>query len=112
MKKDIHPKYHPVKFVCACGATFVAGSTIESDEFHTEICSNCHPFFTGKQKLVDSSGRVEKFKAKMEKVKKAQSEGSKKVQKVPVEELDKAVAAEEVAEEEAAEESGSEEEAA
>lgn len=78
MKAEIHPKYQTITFTCACGASFVAGSTIEKD-FHTEICSNCHPFYTGKQKLIDSSGRVDKFMAKM---KKAQELAEKKVKKV------------------------------
>lgn len=59
MKKDIHPKYHMTKVTCACGNTFETHSTVT--ELHVEICSACHPFFTGKQKLVDSAGRVEKF---------------------------------------------------
>lgn len=60
MKKDIHPKYHKdAKVVCACGNTFATGSTLP--EIHTEICSNCHPFYTGKQHLVDTAGRVERF---------------------------------------------------
>ena len=63
MKKDIHPKYHKkIKITCACGATFDAGSTSES--LKTEICSHCHPFYTGKQKLVDTAGRVDKFRAR------------------------------------------------
>lgn len=66
MKKDIHPKYYDITFTCACGAKYVAGSTIKED-YKTEICSNCHPFFTGKQKLIDTSGRVDKFMAKMKK---------------------------------------------
>lgn len=78
MKTDIHPEYKTITFSCACGATFLAGSTIKG-EFKTEICSNCHPFYTGKQKLIDSSGRVDKFMAKM---KKAQAEKEKKVKKV------------------------------
>ncbi|MBI5753791.1 50S ribosomal protein L31 [Candidatus Peregrinibacteria bacterium] len=78
MKADIHPKFQTINFKCACGATYVAGSTMEED-FHTEICSACHPFFTGKQKLIDSSGRVDKFVAKM---KKAQAAAEKKVKKV------------------------------
>ncbi|MFA5076700.1 MAG: 50S ribosomal protein L31 [Patescibacteria group bacterium] len=66
MKKDIHPKYHKnAKVICACGNTFVTGSTIE--EIQTELCSLCHPFYTGNQKLVDSSRRVDKFHKKMEK---------------------------------------------
>lgn len=59
MKEGIHPKYKMTKVTCACGNTFVTRSTV--DELHVEICSECHPFFTGKQKLVDSAGRVEKF---------------------------------------------------
>lgn len=61
MKKDIHPQYHTdAKVVCVCGNTFETGST--EKELRVEICSNCHPFYTGKQKLVDTAGRVEKFK--------------------------------------------------
>jgi len=63
MKKDIHPTYYPkAKVSCACGNTFYTGSTQE--EIKTELCSACHPFYTGKQKLVDAARRVEKFKAK------------------------------------------------
>ena len=72
MKKDIHPQYHEnVKVTCVCGNSFTTGSTKE--ELKVEICANCHPFYTGKQKLVDSTQRVEKFQAKM----KAQEEVSK-----------------------------------
>ena len=60
MKKDIHPKYGESVVHCACGETFTTGSTKE--ELSVEICSKCHPFFTGKQKLVDSGGRVDRFK--------------------------------------------------
>jgi len=59
VKKDIHPELHMVTAVCACGNTFQTRSTKE--ELRLEICSACHPFFTGKQKLVDSAGRVERF---------------------------------------------------
>ncbi len=62
MRQNIHPEYKKAKVVCACGNNFETGST--KDELKVEICSNCHPFFTGKQKLVDSGGRVEKFKRK------------------------------------------------
>ena len=62
MKKDIHPKYGMVEASCACGATFEIGSTKETVK--VEICSQCHPFFTGKQKLVDSAGRIDRFKKK------------------------------------------------
>lgn len=69
MKKDIHPKYHTdTKTKCACGAVFAIGSTKESIE--VEICSNCHPFYTGKENIVDSAGRVEKFKSRMKKASK------------------------------------------
>lgn len=62
MKKEIHPEYAKTVIRCACGAAFEAGSTKE--DLKVEICSNCHPFFTGKQKFVDSGGRVERFKRK------------------------------------------------
>ncbi|MCX7766545.1 MAG: 50S ribosomal protein L31 [Candidatus Sumerlaeia bacterium] len=59
MKKEIHPKFVECRVVCACGNSFVTRST--KKEIHLEICSNCHPFFTGKHKFVDTAGRVEKF---------------------------------------------------
>ena len=62
MKKEIHPEYYQAKIRCACGNEFEAGSTAK--EITVEICSKCHPFFTGKQKLVDSAGRVERFRRK------------------------------------------------
>jgi large subunit ribosomal protein L31 len=62
MKKDIHPEYVECNITCACGNTFATRST--KKEIRVEICSNCHPFFTGKQKFIDSAGRVEKFKKK------------------------------------------------
>lgn len=63
MKSDIHPKYYTdVQVKCACGNVVTVGSTAE--HMQTELCSACHPFFTGKQKLVDTAGRVDKFKAK------------------------------------------------
>jgi large subunit ribosomal protein L31 len=66
MKKDIHPPYYPnAKVRCACGAKFTVGST--KPEIQIEICSACHPFYTGKEKLIDVAGRVEKFKARKEK---------------------------------------------
>jgi len=72
MKKDTHPKYHKnAKVSCACGNTIETGSTTEL--IKTELCSMCHPFYTGKQKLVDSARRVEKFKNKME----AKKDGNK-----------------------------------
>ncbi len=62
MKKGIHPDYHEVTVVCACGATFQTGSTKKGDTIKVEICNQCHPYYTGKQKLVDAGGRVDKFK--------------------------------------------------
>ena len=62
MKKDIHPKYMECTVVCACGNTFKTRSTMAKIE--VEICSACHPFFTGKQKYIDTEGRIEKFKKK------------------------------------------------
>lgn len=69
MKKDIHPKYYKDAVIkCACGNKVVAGSAKEKTD--VEICSACHPFFTGKEKLIDTAGRVEKFKARRAKAKK------------------------------------------
>jgi len=66
MKKDIHPKYYPkAKVQCACGNTFEVGSTKEKIDI--EICSQCHPFYTGKEKLVDAMGRVQRFKTRLAK---------------------------------------------
>jgi len=62
LKKDIHPEYTLSTVSCACGNTFQTRST--AGDLHVEICSACHPFFTGKQKLVDSAGRVEKYRQK------------------------------------------------
>jgi large subunit ribosomal protein L31 len=59
MKKKIHPALHEVEVNCACGNSFTTRATV--NELKVEICSNCHPFFTGKQKLIDSAGRVERF---------------------------------------------------
>jgi len=62
MKSGIHPEYKEITVSCACGNTFLTRSTI--DTIHVEICSACHPFYTGKQKMVDSAGRVERFNRK------------------------------------------------
>ena len=63
MKPDIHPKYYPeAKIKCACGKVYTLGTT--KPELSVEICANCHPFFTGKEKLIDTAGKVEKFKAR------------------------------------------------
>jgi large subunit ribosomal protein L31 len=78
MKKDIHPKYFETKVTCACGNSFTVGSTIE--KMQVEICSACHPFFTGTEKVMDTAGRVEKFKTRATKATKATS-AKKKVSK-------------------------------
>ena len=62
MKKDIHPEYTETKVTCTCGADFTVLST--ENEINIEVCSQCHPFFTGSQRFIDSSGRVDKFKKK------------------------------------------------
>jgi large subunit ribosomal protein L31 len=63
MKPDIHPQYQDVKVLCSCGNEFTTRSTLKG-ELHVEVCSACHPFFTGKQKIVDTAGRVDKFRKK------------------------------------------------
>lgn len=94
MKAGIHPEYAPAKITCACGRETEAASTV--GEIHVEICSHCHPFFTGRQKLVDTAGRVERFIAKY-------GDGSRRgVDDVVLEEEGQ----EEVAQEEAAVEAG------
>jgi large subunit ribosomal protein L31 len=75
MKKDIHPTYVESRVVCACGETFVTRST--KKEIRIEICSKCHPFFTGKQKLMDTAGRVERFQRRYTKKKGAAAEAAK-----------------------------------
>ncbi|UCE02374.1 MAG: 50S ribosomal protein L31 [Candidatus Latescibacterota bacterium] len=70
MKKDIHPTYVNSKIVCVCGNVIETRAT--QAEIHVEICSSCHPFYTGKQKLVDTAGRVERFRQKYERARKAQ----------------------------------------
>ena len=65
MKAGIHPNYQRATVTCACGNTFVTRST--QPDIHVEICAQCHPFFTGKQKLVDTAGRVERFRQRYEK---------------------------------------------
>ncbi len=63
MKADIHPEYQELKVTCSCGNEFMTRSTLK-DELHIEVCSSCHPFYTGKQKIVDTAGRVDKFRRK------------------------------------------------
>ncbi|NOX51781.1 MAG: 50S ribosomal protein L31 [Gammaproteobacteria bacterium] len=61
MKPEIHPQYNNIKATCSCGNVIEVGSTLGED-FHVDVCSNCHPFYTGKQKSMDSGGRVERFR--------------------------------------------------
>lgn len=68
MKKETHPTTNAIKATCACGASFDVSST--SKKIDVEICSACHPFYTGQEKIVDTAGRVEKFKARMAQIKK------------------------------------------
>jgi large subunit ribosomal protein L31 len=71
MKKGIHPAYTEAKVICACGESFVTRAT--KKEIRIEICSKCHPFFTGKQKLLDTAGRVERFQKRYKKGKSAEA---------------------------------------
>ena len=64
MKPEIHPTYETVKVTCSCGNSFDTRSTLGNDSMSVEVCSECHPFYTGKQKLLDTAGRVDKFKQK------------------------------------------------
>ncbi len=64
MKADIHPNYNNVNVVCSCGNSFETRSTIGKEELQLDVCSSCHPFYTGKQKIMDTAGRVEKFKSR------------------------------------------------
>ena len=65
MKANIHPKYETLEAICACGNKFETRSTMDS--VHVEVCSNCHPYFTGKQRLLDTAGRVDRFRRKYNK---------------------------------------------
>jgi large subunit ribosomal protein L31 len=73
MKKSIHPTYYnDAKIICSCGNSLTVGSTVK--QAHVEICSSCHPFFTGKEKIIDTAGKVERFKAREEKSRKLKEE--------------------------------------
>ena len=76
MKAGIHPSYHDVRIVCACGSAFETRSTQKGDTLRVEICSSCHPFFTGKQKLVDTEGRVDRFQKKLARTKAIQDKNA------------------------------------
>jgi len=87
MKQDIHPKWYPNAIItCACGAVYTVGSTIEHST--VELCSKCHPAYTGVEKIVDTEGRVEKF-AKRREVAASKTQKTKKAQKVPVDQSPK-----------------------
>ncbi|MBD3282164.1 MAG: 50S ribosomal protein L31 [Candidatus Portnoybacteria bacterium] len=80
MKDKIHPKYHKQAVVhCSCGNTFKVGAT--KPEIKVEVCSACHPFYTGKEKILDTAGRVDKFKKRVERAQAMKSAGSKKKKK-------------------------------
>ena len=68
MKKDIHPEYRVTEVTCTCGNTFTMRSTASSGNIHADVCSNCHPFYTGKQKILDTGGRVARFEARYAKM--------------------------------------------
>jgi large subunit ribosomal protein L31 len=71
MKADIHPNYKEVAVTCSCGNTFTTRSTLGKPALHVEVCASCHPFWTGKQKIVDTAGRVERFRQKYGNVQRA-----------------------------------------
>jgi large subunit ribosomal protein L31 len=74
MKADIHPKYYPnARVICSCGATWMTGSTVA--EIRTDVCSTCHPFYTGEQRIVDTAGQVERF---MKRLERRQSESARR----------------------------------
>ena len=79
MKQGIHPQYQTAKVTCSCGNSFEVGSTTK--EINVEICSACHPFFTGKEKLVDTAGRIDKFRARQEAAEKFKADKVKKSEK-------------------------------
>nr|VFK37549.1 MAG: large subunit ribosomal protein L31 [Candidatus Kentron sp. SD]VFK43308.1 MAG: large subunit ribosomal protein L31 [Candidatus Kentron sp. SD]VFK79880.1 MAG: large subunit ribosomal protein L31 [Candidatus Kentron sp. SD] len=64
MKPDIHPAYHEITVTCGCGNSFKTKSTLADDTLQIEVCAACHPFYTGKQKILDTAGRVDKFRKK------------------------------------------------
>jgi large subunit ribosomal protein L31 len=68
MKPEIHPQYQATEVICSCGSTFTTRSTAKGGEIRVETCSACHPFYTGKQRVLDTAGRVAKFQAKYAKV--------------------------------------------
>jgi len=81
MKANVHPTYRPAKATCACGNTFVTRATVP--EIRVDICSSCHPFYTGRQKIVDTEGRVERFQQRYERYEKQAKEAKAKQTKPP-----------------------------
>lgn len=80
MKKNLHPKYfEKAEATCACGAKFIVGSTLE--KINVEICSQCHPFYTGQTKIMDAAGRVQKFEERLKKTASLKSKKSSQVEK-------------------------------
>jgi large subunit ribosomal protein L31 len=75
MKKDIHPRYMPAKVTCACGNTFVTRATVP--EIRVETCAVCHPFYTGRQRIIDTEGRVERFRQRYQQFEKQKASGAK-----------------------------------
>ncbi len=80
MRQNIHPDYHEIKVICTCGNKFTTKSTYGQDSLSIEICSHCHPFYTGEQKIIDTEGNVEKFNKKFGKGKKIASKPEAKEQ--------------------------------
>jgi len=79
MKKTIHPKYMPAKVTCACGNAFVTRATVP--EIRVETCAACHPFYTGRQRIIDTEGRVERFRQRYEQFEKQKAEAAKSAKK-------------------------------
>jgi len=81
MKANVHPTYRPAKATCACGNVFVTRATVR--EIRVDICSQCHPFYTGRQKIVDTEGRVERFQQRYQRYQKQADEAKSKQTKAP-----------------------------
>ena len=80
MKAGIHPEYKTTTVTCGCGNTFTTRSTAANGIIHADVCSNCHPFYTGKQKILDTGGRVARFEARYAKAKKADDKADDKAE--------------------------------
>ncbi len=97
MKTGLHPAYKTITFTCACGNSFAAGSTL-SEDLRVEICSNCHPLYTGKSKLIDTAGRVDKFQARQQQAEAARVVAAERADKKSKREADAAALAAEIEE--------------